>query len=99
MNTDKEKAKPATLDRDAVLRDVSQVVAEQLGMDVDKIRERDAFIEDLGCDSLDVVEISMELEEHFDVSIPDEFGDTAKTVGDAADGIMRLLGETCREGR
>lgn len=99
MSTDSGKAKPATLDRDTVLRDVSQVVAEQLGMDVDKIRASDAFVEDLGCDSLDVVEISMELEEHFDISIPDEFGDTAKTVGDAVDGIMRLLGEACRDGR
>jgi acyl carrier protein len=59
--------------------------------------QTDAFIEDLGCDSLDVVEISMELEEHFDISIPNEFGDSAKTVGDAVDGIMRLLGEACRD--
>ena len=68
-------------------------------MDVDTIRESDAFIEDLGCDSLDVVEISMELEEHFDISIPADFGDTAKTIGHATDGIMRLLGEACRDRR
>mgnify|MGYP001072962993 CR=1 FL=1 len=57
--------------RDEVLESVAQIVAEQIGAQADRIAEGNALVEDLGCDSLDIVEIAMELEEHFDISIPD----------------------------
>lgn len=76
---------------DEVLRDVCEIVADQLGMDAARIQKSHTLIEDLGCDSLDVVEISMELEEHFDISIPDEFADSARTIDDVAGGVLRLL--------
>jgi len=77
--------------RDDVVRGVIQIVAEQMGMQADTIHEGSLLVEDIGCDSLDVVEISMELEEHFDISIPDEFGETTHTIGDVTDGVLQLL--------
>jgi acyl carrier protein len=73
------------------LRDVQEIVAEHLGMQMERIRESDALIEDLGCDSLDIVEISMALEEHFDISIPDEFDEQMRTIGDVTDAVLRLV--------
>jgi acyl carrier protein len=67
-----------------------------MGMPVDRIAEDNALVEDLGCDSLDIVEISMELEEHFDISIPDEFGEQIRTIGDVTDGVLQLLAECYR---
>ena len=78
-------------DRDEVLESVAQIVAEQIGAQPDRIAEGDALVEDLGCDSLDIVEIAMELEEHFDISIPDEFDKTARTIGNVTDGVLQLL--------
>jgi acyl carrier protein len=57
------------------------------------IRESDALDTDLGCDSLDKVEITMEIEEQFDLSIPDEYGEKVRTVGDITDGVLQLLGQ------
>ena len=93
MNPESRATSRAAGDRNSILRDVAQIVADQLGMDAARVRESDALIEDLGCDSLDVVEIAMELEEHFDVSIPDEFAETARTVRDVTDGMMQLLAQ------
>lgn len=77
--------------RAEVLRDVQEIVAEHLGMQMERVRESDALIEDLGCDSLDIVEISMELEEHFDISIPDEFDEQMRTIGHVTDAVLRLV--------
>ena len=77
--------------RDRVLESVRAIVGEQMGIAPGTIRETDALINDLGCDSLDVVEISMEVEEHFDITIPDEIGDGNHTVGDITDGVIELL--------
>jgi acyl carrier protein len=76
---------------DEVLRDVCDIVANQLGMEAARIQKNHTLIEDLGCDSLDVVEISMELEEHFDISIPDEFADSARTIDNVVNGVLQLL--------
>ena len=91
MSTDNRTSCRMVPDRDDVLQSVAQIVAEQIGMQVDRIEESNALVEDLGCDSLDIVEISMELEEHFDISIPDEFDKRARTIGDVADGVLQLL--------
>lgn len=73
-----------------VLENVAQIVAEQLGMAAERIQESDT-LESLGCDSLDIVEISMNLEERFDISVPDEFGEQVRTVGEVTDGVLQLL--------
>ncbi|MFK2822815.1 MULTISPECIES: acyl carrier protein [Arcobacter] len=67
----------------ALLDDVKEVVVEQLDCDAAEIKEDSKFIEDLGADSLDVVELVMALEEKFDIEIPDEDAEGILTVSDA----------------
>ncbi len=67
----------------ALLEDVKEVVVEQLNVNPDEIKEDSKFVEDLGADSLDVVELVMALEEKFDVEIPDSDAEGIATVGDA----------------
>ena len=62
---------------------VKSIVAEQLGVGEDEIKPESSFIEDLGADSLDIVELVMAMEEEFEVEIPDEEAENIKTVGDA----------------
>ncbi|QKF80953.1 acyl carrier protein [Halarcobacter ebronensis] len=67
----------------ALLDDVKEVVVEQLDCDPAEVKEESKFIEDLGADSLDVVELVMALEEKFDIEIPDEDAEKILTVADA----------------
>ena len=62
---------------------VKEIIAKELEVDVKQITSEARFIEDLGADSLDIVELVMALEEEFDINIPDEDADKLKTVGDA----------------
>ena len=62
---------------------VKSIIAEQLGVGEDEIKAESAFIEDLGADSLDIVELVMAMEEEFEGEIPDEEAENIKTVGDA----------------
>ena len=67
-----------------VAEKVKKIIAEHLGIDdMEKITEDAKFIDDLGADSLDTVELVMAFEEAFDVEIPDEKAETILTVGDA----------------
>jgi len=70
-----------------MLDKIKEVVAEQLDVSVDEIKEDSKFVEDLGADSLDVVELVMALEEEFGVEIPDEDAEKIQTVKDALDYI------------
>ena len=67
----------------ALLDDVKEVVIEQLDCDPAEVKEDSKFIEDLGADSLDVVELVLALEEKFDIEIPDEDAEKILTVSDA----------------
>jgi acyl carrier protein len=62
---------------------VKKIVVEHLGVDADKVTEEASFIDDLGADSLDIVELVMAFEEEFGVEIPDDAAETILTVGDA----------------
>jgi len=62
---------------------VKSIIAEQLGVGEDEIKPNSSFIEDLGADSLDIVELVMAMEEEFEVEIPDEEAEHIKTVKDA----------------
>src|SRR5256884_3488786 len=62
---------------------VKEIIVEQLGVEEDDVTVNAKFIEDLGADSLDTVELVMALEEHFDIQIPDEDAEKIVTVGDA----------------
>jgi acyl carrier protein len=62
---------------------VKKIVAEQLGVKEEEVTEGASFVDDLGADSLDTVELVMALEEEFDAEIPDEEAEKLTTVGDA----------------
>ena len=65
------------------LNKVTDIIIDKLGIDKEKITSDSRFIEDLGADSLDTVELIMELEEEFGLEIPDEEAEKLATVGDA----------------
>jgi acyl carrier protein len=66
---------------------VKEIIVEQLGVEEDDVTPNAKFIEDLGADSLDTVELVMALEEHFDIQIPDEDAEKLDTVGKAIEYI------------
>jgi acyl carrier protein len=69
---------------DTKVRDrVIEIVCEQMGASKEKVSEATSFINDLGADSLDTVELVMEFEDEFDLNIPDEEAEKIQTVGDA----------------
>jgi len=70
---------------------VIDIVAEQLGADKEKISADTHFVNDLGADSLDTVELVMELEEEFDINIPDEAAEKIQTIGEA---VKHIEGST-----
>lgn len=61
---------------------VKKIVVEHLGVDAEKVTEEASFIDDLGADSLDIVELVMAFEEEFSVEVPDEDAEKLQTVGD-----------------
>ena len=71
---------------------VIEVVAEQLGVDKDKITRDTSFVNDLGADSLDTVELIMELEEEFDTTIPESTAEQIQTDGQAIDFLETVDG-------
>ena len=66
---------------------VKTIIADQLGVGEEEIKPTSSFIEDLGADSLDIVELVMAMEEEFEVEIPDEEAENIKTVQDAVNYI------------
>jgi acyl carrier protein len=62
---------------------VKKIIVEQLGVNAEEVSAESAFVEDLGADSLDTVELVMAFEEEFDLEIPDEDAEKIATVGDA----------------
>jgi acyl carrier protein len=70
---------------------VIEIVAEQMGEDKVKITRETSFVNDLGADSLDTVELVMEFEDEFDISIPDEDAEKIQTVGQAIDYVEAHL--------
>ena len=68
---------------------VVEIVSENLGVSKESVTRQTRFIEDIGADSLDIVELVMELEEEFEITIPDEQAEKIKTVGEAIDYIER----------
>ncbi len=68
---------------DKILEKVKEIVIEQLGVEEEEVTEKASFVDDLGADSLDIVELIMALEEEFETEIPDEDAEKIATVGDA----------------
>ena len=69
---------------------VATIVSNQLDVEKDKVKPETSFINDLGADSLDIVELVMELEEEFDINIPDDAAEKIQTVGQAVQYIESL---------
>ncbi len=68
---------------DDILSRVKKIVVDHLDIDDEKVQENASFIDDLGADSLDTVELVMAFEEEFSIEIPDDAAETIQTVGDA----------------
>ena len=76
-----------------VQQKVVDLIVDQLGVDADSVTADAHFIDDLGADSLDTVELVMAFEEEFDLEIPDEDAEKLETVNDATDYLAKRLGE------
>jgi len=94
MQIDSNLSSEVVPSRPQVIEDVKSTVAEHMGIAPGTIRESSNLETDIGCDSLDLVEIMMEVEEHFDIDVPDEISDEVDTIGDVADGVLGLLGRS-----
>ncbi len=71
---------------------VKDIIINELGVDAEKVTRSASFVEDLGADSLDTVELVMAFEEEFGMEIPDEDAEKLQTVGDAIDYIEKSQG-------
>lgn len=78
------------MEHDEIMDKVRAVIVDQLGVEEDDVVEEASFVDDLGADSLDIVELVMALEEEFGISIPDEEAESIKTVGDAVAFIEKV---------
>lgn len=84
-------------DAQAIEQKVIEIISEQMGVDKSEITRGTSFINDLNADSLDTVELVMEFEDEFDMSIPDEEAEKIQTVGAAVDYIIGAAQSKKRE--
>ncbi|MYJ18854.1 MAG: acyl carrier protein [Gemmatimonadetes bacterium] len=74
---------------DTVADRVMEIIIDELGVEADKVTADASFVDDLGADSLDTLELIMSFEEEFEIDIPDEDAEQMRTVGDAIDYIKQ----------
>jgi len=79
------------VDVQEIKKKVIDIISEQMGVDKSEITRETSFINDLNADSLDTVELVMEFEDEFDMSIPDEEAEKIQTVGAAVDYIVNIV--------
>jgi len=85
------------VDVQAIEEKVINIISEQMGADKSEILKETSFINDLNADSLDTVELVMEFEDEFDLSIPDEEAEKIQTVGAAVDYITKVIQSKSQE--
>jgi len=76
---------------DNIYDKVKEIVVDKLGVDSSKVSREAKFIDDLGADSLDTVELIMQFEEEFEIEIPDEDAEKIMSVGEAVDYISKVM--------
>ena len=76
------------MEREELLKKIKSIVADKLSISEEQVTEEASFIDDLGADSLDTVELVMALEDEFDMDIPDEAAEKLTTVGGAMDYVL-----------
>ncbi|MCK4431142.1 MAG: acyl carrier protein [Candidatus Aminicenantes bacterium] len=79
------------MEREELLKKIKAIVADKLSIGEDQVTEEASFIDDLGADSLDTVELVMALEDEFDMDIPDEEAEKLTTVGKTIDYVLGNL--------
>jgi acyl carrier protein len=79
------------MEREELLKKIKAIVSDKLSISEDQVTESASFVDDLGADSLDTVELVMALEDEFDMDIPDEQAEKLTTVGKAMDYILASL--------
>jgi len=79
------------MDREELLTKVKEIVSDKLSISEDQVTEEASFIDDLGADSLDTVELIMALEDEFELDIPDEEAEKLDTVGKALDYVLEKV--------
>jgi acyl carrier protein len=79
------------MEREELLKKLKSIVSDKLSISEDQITEEASFIDDLGADSLDTVELVMALEDEFDLDIPDEEAEKLTTVGKTLDYVLSTL--------
>lgn len=79
------------MEREELLKKIKAIVADKLSIGEDQVTEEASFIDDLGADSLDTVELVMALEDEFDMDIPDEEAEKLTTVGKTIDYVLGKL--------
>ncbi len=85
------------VDVEAIEKKVIKIISDQMGVDEFEMTRDVSFINDLSADSLDIVELIMEFEDEFDMSIPDEEAEKIQTVGAAADYVVNLIKSKSKE--
>ncbi len=79
------------MDKETVIRRVKELVAEKLGIDFDEVVEEADLVDDLGADSLDLVDLAMAIEDEFGVTIPDEKLERIRTVEDIIENLLNQI--------
>lgn len=77
--------------KEQIFEKVKGIIVDQLGVDEDEVKPEASFLNDLGADSLDLVELIMAIEEEFDIEIPDEEAERIQTVNDAVEYIKENI--------
>lgn len=81
-----------SLSKEKIEEKLKVIISEQLGVELEDVKNNSSFIDDFGADSLDTVELVMELESEFDIDILDEEAEKILTTEDALQTILRILG-------